>query len=179
MAAPKFAPVSPVDDVRSYESPEYVPDCWMPDRPAEIVGRQPVGRQLGYQGPDQGYALTLASRLRDRVIVAPGETVDDAVQGSITVALRRASLFGRAPVVHDATIAFTIWGWFDPTPVAELLARRLELFESVGNVVHHYSEARTIADMVPESTLRMTADDVSTAYAAGRWRELTGASETP
>ena len=29
----------------------------MPDRPAEIAGRQPAGPRLGYQGPDQGYVL--------------------------------------------------------------------------------------------------------------------------
>jgi len=29
-------------------------------RPAEVQGRQPTGARLGFQGPDQGYALTLA-----------------------------------------------------------------------------------------------------------------------
>src|SRR5829696_9859584 len=57
MAAPKSAPVGSNYDVRTYGSPDAVPAPWAPDRPAEIHGRQPMGDQLGYQGPDQGYVL--------------------------------------------------------------------------------------------------------------------------
>ena len=66
MAAPKFAPVAPLDHARGYESPDHVPDTWRADRPAEVQGRQPSGARLGFQGPDQGYAITLAARLRPR-----------------------------------------------------------------------------------------------------------------
>jgi hypothetical protein len=175
MAAPKFAPVSPSDVVRTYESPDYVPGAWDADRPAEIQGRQPVGQRLGYQGPDQGYMLGLSERCRDRLFVSPGESVDDAIRGGINIALRRASLFGRAPVMHDLTIAFTIWGWLDRSPAADLLARRSDLFEGVANTVHHYTEGRLIADMVPESTLRLTPEAANDAYTSGKWRDLTGA----
>lgn len=174
MAAPKFAPVPPVNDVRGYESPDYVPEGWTPDRPAEIDGRQPGGARLGYQGPDQGYALRLARRLRDRLHVGPLESVDDAVEGCLTIALRRASLFGRAPVIHDLTIAFTIWGFLDRDPPAELVEIRTALFEGVANVAHHYDQGRQIADMVPETTLRSSPEQIAAAYPA-RWRELTGA----
>ena len=51
----------------------------------------------------------------------PGESVDDAVSGCTAVALRRASLYGRAPVIHDLRIAFTIWGFLDAAPPAELV----------------------------------------------------------
>jgi len=173
MAAPKFAPVSPVDDSRVYESPDVVPASWKPDRPADLVGFQPEGAQLGYQGPDQGYALKLASGFRDRLQLQPGESVADAIQGCLGIALRRASMFSRAPVVHDLTIAFTIWGFLDNNPPAELKADRLRLFEGVSNTLHHYEEARTLADMVPEATLRMTPAQVGAAYPA-RWKELLG-----
>ena len=175
MAAPKFAPVSPNDVVRTYESPEYVPTAWEPDRPAEIVGRQPVGERLGYQGPDQGYVLSLAERCRSRVIVTSGESVNDAIAGCVNIALRRASLFGRAPVIHDLTIAFTIWGWLDADPPSDLVSRRKELFEGVANTNHHYTEGRMIADLVPESTLRLDPAKAAEAYSGGKWRELTGA----
>jgi len=175
MAAPKFAPVSPNDVVRTYESPEYVPTSWEPDRPAEIVGRQPVGERLGYQGPDQGYVLSLAERCRSRVIVTSGESVNDAIAGCVNIALRRASLFGRAPVIHDLTIAFTIWGWLDADPPSDLVSRRKELFEGVANTNHHYTEGRMIADLVPESTLRLDPAKAAEAYGGGKWRELTGA----
>jgi hypothetical protein len=175
MAAPKFAPVPPAESVRLYESPEYVPEPWKPDRPAEIEGRQPAGMRLGYQGPDQGYALTLAERFRDKIEVGAGVSVDDVVQGSNNIALRRASLFGRAPVVHDVRIAYTMWGWLDPNPATDLVECRRELFGGVGNTGHHYTQGRVIADLVPESTLRLPPDQVADAYSAGRWRELTGA----
>ena len=174
MAAPKFAPIPANENVRFYESPEYVPDSWKPDRPAEIEGRQPAGQRLGYQGPDQGYVLVLADRLREKVCVRPGESVDDALSGSINIALRRASLFGRAPVIHDMKLALTIWGWLDSDPPPDLVARRGEVFGGVANS-HHYTEGRVIADMVPESTLRLTPDAAAADFAGlGAWRELTG-----
>ena len=174
MAVPKFAPVSSMDEVRTYESPDHVPEPWVPDRPAEVVGRQPEGERLGYQGPDQGYILSLARLVRDTIVVTVGGSVDDAVRGSINIALRRASLFGRAPVIHDLTIALTIWGWLDPAPPADLVARRSELFEGLANTNHHYTEGRLVVDLVPEATLRMTPAAVTSSYAAGNWRTLTG-----
>ncbi len=174
MAAPKFAPVPPVNEVRGYESPDYVPDGWVPDRPGEIDGRQPEGARLGYQGPDQGYVLVLARRFHDRLHVSALESVDDAIRGCVNIALRRASLFGRAPVIHDLTIAFTMWGFLDPSPPADLVAARAPLFQGVANVAHHYEQGRYIADIVPEATLRSTPEQVQAAY-PGRWRELTGA----
>jgi hypothetical protein len=135
---------------------------------------QPVGPRLGAQGPDQGFALTIAERLAPRIELQGRERLDDAIRGCVGIALRRASLYSRAPVVHDLTIAFTMWGFLDPSPPDDLIARRPQLFEGVGDVGHHYAEGRVIADLVPESTLRMTPDEVAAAYPA-RWRELTGA----
>jgi hypothetical protein len=174
MAAPKFAPVPADHRAVAYASPDHVPAPWMPDRPGEISGRQPEGGRLGYQGPDQGYGLLLAARFRDRLHLYDGESADDAVRGCLGIALRRASLFGRAPVVHDLTVAFTIWGFLDRRPPRDLVDRRRELFAGVGDHVHHYAEGRLIADLVPDSTLRMTPAAVQSAYPS-RWRELTGA----
>jgi hypothetical protein len=178
MAAPKYAPTPVPEGNLVYGSPEYVPESWKPDRPAEIEGRQPAGMRLGYQGPDQGYVLGLAERVRDQIQPGPGVSVDDAMQGSTNIALRRASLFGRAPVVYDVRVACTMWGWLDPKPPQELVDRRRNLFGGVASS-HHYTEGRVIADSVPESTLRLTPDQVTEAYAAGRWRELTGSEPQP
>lgn len=174
MAAPKFAPVPPTASPRAYRSPDHVPDRWTPDRPGAVVGLQPRGERLGTQGPDQGFALRIASRLAPEVKLQPGEKLDDAVRGCVNIALRRASLFSRAPVVHDLRMAFTMWGFFDQNPPAELVARRRELFEGVGHTAHHYAEGRRIADLVPESTLRSTPRQVADRYPT-QWRELTGA----
>ena len=83
-------------------------------------------------------------------------------------------MFSRAPVVHDLTIAFTIWGLLDADTPADLVATRCRLFEGVANTLHHYDEARALVDMVPEATLRMTPAQVDAAY-PGRWKELLGA----
>ena len=173
MAAPRFAPVSPVDEARAYSSPDHIPGMWMPSRPGDIEGFQPEGARMGFQGPDQGFAIKIANTFRPRIHVAPPIHVDDAVTGCLGVGLRRASLFSRAPVVHDLTIAFTIWGMLDPNPPAELVALRATLFEGVANVLHHYAEARAIVDLVPEATLRMTPQQV-TAQFPGSWQELLG-----
>lgn len=172
MATPRYAPVSPVEPVRYYESPEFVPDNWEPGRPGEIEGRQPVGERLGYQGPDQGYIITLANRARSRVKATLSESIDDIVRGCSLIALRRASLYGRAPVVHDLNLALTLWGFLSDSPPPDLVTVRKELFIGVGNV-HHYKEGRALADMVPESTLRMTPDQVAARFVS-EWRVLTG-----
>jgi hypothetical protein len=173
MAAPKFAPAGS-QATTYYSSPDVVPDTWTPDRPGIVEGLQPTGPRLGAQGPDQGFALTIAHRLTGELHLQPGERADDAIRGCVAIGLRRASLFSRAPVVHDIRLAFTIWGYFDPSPPAELVARRASLFEGVGKVNHHYAECRAIADLVPESTLRLTPQQAAAAYPA-QWSQLTGA----
>jgi hypothetical protein len=48
------------------------------------------------------------------------------------------------------------------------------VFAGVGNVVHHYVEARQIVDMVPQSTIIMTPEMVKKAM-PNSWRALVGA----
>jgi hypothetical protein len=172
VAAPEFVPVPAAVKPRTYTSPDHVPEPWRAQRPADLTGRQPEGPRLGYQGPDQGYGLALAERFRGRLHLQAGEHEDDAVRGGLNIGLRRASLFGRAPVIHDLTIAYTIWGFLDPEPPDELVAVRRARFEGVGHA-HHYAEGRALADMVPAATLRLMPADVQAAY-PGRWRELLG-----
>ena len=174
MAAPKYSPVDPTNNPRTYASPDHVPDAWMPDRLAEIVGRQPRGARLGNPGPDQGYVLKLATIARDKIRIQPGESREDAIQGSITIALRRASLFGRAPVMTDLTVALTIWGWLLESPPSELVSKRKKLFGGLANVVHHYAEARNLVDMVPDTTFKLSPEQLTAAMPMS-WRALTGA----
>lgn len=173
MGAPQFVPTDPLDRPRSYESPDHVPERWSADRPADLEGRQPQGPLLGSQGPDQGYGLKLVEALRDRIVTQPGESIEDVLRGCFNVALRRASLYGRAPVMHDFTVACTAWGFFDPAPPEELVDVRRRMFAGVANVIHHYAAGRAIVDQVPEATLRMTPAEVGAAYPS-RWQELLG-----
>lgn len=172
MSAPRHSPVPAIEPVRVYASPDHVPSGWKPGRPAEIAGRQPSGGRLGYQGPDQGYVIGLLERSRERVRVQPGEDIDDVLAGCRGIALRRASLFGRAPVIHDVTVALAVWGFLLDEPPADLVAARRELFAGAAHP-HHHAQIRDLADMIPETTLRMTHEQVANR-AAGAWRALTG-----
>jgi hypothetical protein len=171
MAAPEYVPLKPTDTPRAYASPPRRPEPWVADRPGEVVDTgQPRADRLGNQGPDQGYAYRLLRQFVGKLRLAEGELVDDVHTGCIGVALKRASIFGRAPVVHDLTIAFTVWGFLDENPPQELVDIRRRMFEEVHNP-HHYFEQRAIVDAVPESTLRMAPQAVSSAYRTN-WRSL-------
>lgn len=155
MAAPRFTPVAPIDTSRGYDSPDVVPPMWIADRPADVRGRQPVGPRLGFQGPDQGYALKLAELVRPDVVLQAGESIDDAMVGIVATALRRASMFGRAPVIHDLRLAQRIWGFADAEPPADLVAGRRAFFDGLA-IGHDGERERALVDAVPEATLRAT-----------------------
>jgi hypothetical protein len=167
VAAPEYVPVKPMDDVRTYESPPRRPDSWRADRPGDLVGSQPHGDLLGSQGPDQGYALKLAQEVFAPQLRLGDLAVDDVIAGCVAVALKRASVFGRAPVSHDLRLAFGLFGFLDDDPPAELVELRRRLFAGVAHP-HHYGDGRAIVDAVPESTVRMA----HTGVRAADWRDL-------
>jgi hypothetical protein len=136
-----------------YESPPWSFDPWTADRPADLAAGQPRAPHYGNQGPDQGFVLKLARNFEDTLVLSEREAHDDAVAGCQGVALKRASLFGRAPVIYDLTVAFTVWGYLHEAP-ADLVDIRRSLFEQAANP-HHYAERRRITDLVPEATLRL------------------------
>ena len=166
MAAPKFVPVVPVGAVRSVELMP-PPEGWRAERPAEVDG-PPRGPGMGTPGPDQGYALKLARRFDGRLRLAEGEHHADAVAGCLGIALRRAALFSRAPVVHDLTLAFELFGFMGDAP-PDLLAERRRLFDGAG---HDYATQRAIAGSVPDSTLRLSPAEVRDRVLAGDWQSL-------
>lgn len=171
MAAPEHVPTKPNTPVRAYESPPRRPDSWNVDRPADFAGagRQPSGARLGSQGPDQGYALKLAGILEPELSLTEGEHARDALAGIVAVGLKRASLLGRAPVIHDLRIGATLFGFLDAGADPALVRLRTELFEEVGHF-HHYAELRHIADIVDPDVLRQTPDQVRARYDAD-WRD--------
>ena len=176
MAAPEHVPVDDNQPVRGYESPPRRAESWRPHRPGEVIeGGQPRGERLGNQGPDQGYMLSLARRFEGTLMLTPGEHEKDALAGSVAVALKRASLYGRAPVVHDLTIALTIWGFLGEAP-DDLVQLRRPLFEEVWHP-HHYAELRQLVDLVPEGSLRLTPAQVTDEHRAD-WRSLLGEPST-
>ncbi|HVV36514.1 MAG TPA: hypothetical protein VHC63_07905 [Acidimicrobiales bacterium] len=164
MAQPEFVPVGERDEVRPAELLP-PPKRWEATRPGETVDtRMPEGDGFGNQGPDQGYALFLAKRFADKLELVDGEHRNDVINGCLGVATKRASLFGRGPVIYDWEIAFTVWGYLGGAPTA-VVQKRVELFAEAS---HHYWKRRAIADAVPESTLRMTPPMVKAAMASGQ-----------
>lgn len=145
----------------------------MADRPGEVVGSEAsAGPGLGYQGPDQGYALKLAQRFAGRLVLAAGEREDDALAGCVAVALRRASIFGRAPVMHDLRLALELFGFLDEAVDADLVAWRRDQF--AGAAGHHgYSVKLRLVALVPEEALRLTPAAVAAAR-GDNWRTPLG-----
>jgi hypothetical protein len=166
MTQPSFVPIVEADQVRrTYRLA--VPSIWTQSRPSELRGTMPpTGPTFGTPGPDQGFALKLARRFEDRLVLADSEVAEDVVAGCTAVAMRRAARFGRAPVIYDLEFAFTLWGYLGGAPSA-LTEMRVDLFRSAA---HHYQAQRAIADAVNEETLRLTPAAI--ARRLGEWREL-------
>jgi hypothetical protein len=166
MTQPRFAPIPIEDEVRP-QSRLGPAAPWRPLRPGELVATrlgdphpQAVLRKgRGAPGPDQGYALRLAARFADRVVLGPGERVEDAMAGAVAVAMRRASLFGRAPVAGDLEVALTLLGCLEPAEGAAQAARRARL----AGLGHDEWRRRELANSIPDDLLRATP-----AEAAGR-----------
>ncbi len=172
MAAPSFVQLDPDPSraPRAYESPVRRPDSWRKDRPAELGSFQPRGPLMGSPGPDIGYAIKLLALFGDKVVLTDHEHAKDAAAGATAIAMKRAALFGRAPVVHDLTLAYTVFGFLDAQPDPELVAARKELFTEAG--AHHgYPLQRRIADAVPDETLRKSHTTVADEHRAN-WRTL-------
>jgi hypothetical protein len=118
---------------------------------------------LGSPGPNVGYALTLAARLRDRLALAPHESADDAVSVIAEVAMRRAAMFGRAPVKPDVDLAVALLG-YDGSASPEVAAARSH---AVHHAEHDYVTRRGVVDLVPGDLLLAP---VAEAQAAADWR---------
>ncbi len=165
MAAPKFSPVDETEPVRGYESPDHVPDSWTPTRPGEIEGFQPEGPRLGAQGPDQGYALRIASTLRPKVQVAAGENVDDAIRrlprGGPAPGVALLAGPGRARPdhrVHDLGLLRLVAARQSSSTCGARCSR------GCGSSSTTTQRRGRSSTSVPEATLRMTPDAVASAY---------------
>jgi len=166
VAQPEFVPVVPSERVR--KSDRLPPAVgWKAERPADMKGwAKPPGDRFGTMGPDLGYGLKLARRFEDRIELTEGISAEDAVAGCFAVGAKRSALLGRAPVIYDFELAFTLWGFLGGAP-ADLIEARRPLFIACS---HHYWDQRAIADAVPESTLRLTPKEVRDRLPS--WRSL-------
>ena len=150
MTQPSFVPVVEADQVRrAYQL--HVPATWTASRPSEVTGtRAAAGFVPGHPRSRPGVRPEAGPPVRGPSRAAPRRAAEDAVVGCTAVAMRRAALFGRAPVVHDLTHAFTLWGFLPGAP-DDLRVARAPLFRAAA---HHYRVQRSIADCVADTTLR-------------------------
>ncbi len=174
MTQPKFAPVVESAEVRPFQKQE-VAAGWVPHRPSDFKANiTPAGvTNGGRPGPDQGYALHLAERMEERLKLTEGEDAHDVLVGAVMIGLRRASIYGRAPVLGDIELALHLFGYLAEGAPGSLVQARKRLFQGAS---HDYWQQRDIADMAPESTLRLSPAAVSQQVAAdpASWRALSG-----
>ena len=168
MGAPQHVPTDPTAPPH-YQAPRRRRGGWTADRPGEVKGLQPRAAGLGRQGPDQGYALRLARVLAGELVLDPGESERDVLAGCVAVGLKRASIFGRAPIMDDLRAAAAIWG-FDRAVDDALVALRTQRFAELANA-HHYEERRAVADAVPGDVLALDLDEIR-RRAGSDWRSV-------
>jgi hypothetical protein len=151
MAVDPFVPAS-IEDAPQLK--ERVPPArgWTARRPGDLPPERPRGHLFGTPGPDAGYALTLAERLRPRLDLAWAEHPDDALTVATAIGMKRAGEFGRAPVLADIELGLTVLGYLGGAPEDLIEWRR----EHVREARHSYPVQRALADMVPTETLGLT-----------------------
>jgi len=150
--------VAPELDDRPRQEPNLAPGVhlppaqgWRADRPGDLVAGQPTGNLLGRPGPNVGYAVTLAGRLRDSVQLAPHEHAADALAVIAELAMKRAASYGRAPTMPDVEVAATLLGYRGEVDDA-FAAWRGEVAHGAD---HEYGVRRALVDAVPDAVLRL------------------------
>jgi hypothetical protein len=125
--------------------------AWTADRPGDLVAGQPTGSLLGRPGPNVGYAVTLAGRLRDSMELAPHEHAADALAVIAELGMKRAASYGRAPTMPDVQVAASLLGYQGEVDDAFAAWRR----EAVHGADHDYGVRRAMVDAVPDAVLRL------------------------
>jgi hypothetical protein len=140
------------------------PRGWFANRPGDLPAGWPAGKLLGSPGPNIGYALTLANRVRDRFVLVPHEDVDDAVGVVAEIAMRRAAIFGRAPVITDVELGMQIMGYGGDADPDFVACRR----RAVHGAQHNYYERRALVDAIPVDILRLAPSALPAHLAEAR-----------
>jgi hypothetical protein len=125
--------------------------AWKADRAGDLVAGQPTGNLLGRPGPNVGYAVTLAARLRDSVQLAPHEHQADALAVISELAMKRAASFGRGPVLADVETAAALLGYQGECDDSFAAWRR----DVSHGADHEYGVRRALVDAVPDAVLRL------------------------
>jgi hypothetical protein len=174
MAAPRYVP-PPVQQAKYYQSTTKKKHSSGVDRPAEVYKRNGDEAGTGNPGPDQGYALRLVKEFKDKVFLFQGEHWQDASEVAVITALKRASIFGRAPCIHDIEAGLWIWGYLDSNPEDQLIEIRKGNFGHIGSG-HNYLKRRYVSDAVSSLGLKRSIDQIRTDYEKD-WRTMIDSSK--
>lgn len=148
-----------------------IPDAWTPARPGDSLddSRSESEHLLGNAGPNVGYALSLIAHQRDNIVLAAHEHAHDVEPLLGEIAMRRASHFGRAPMMGDVTFAMKLLSYdVEPTQGEEKWRPRL-----VHDCGHNEHRRRIIVNSIPEEIVEGSHVDVKAAI-SGWWEKLEG-----
>jgi hypothetical protein len=138
---------------------------WRANRPGDLGAEPPNGTLRGRPGPNVGYGYTLAERAREQFRLVPHEDIHDALSVVAEIAMKRAALLGRAPVMADVELAMALLG-YDGSADARFAAARAH---AVRGAAHDYPLRRALVDSVPDSLLDQGPAELGGDIA--RWRE--------
>ncbi len=153
MTQPDFVPTT-ISVAKFYREETLVREI---KRPAELKGRRrSSGRLFGSPGPDQGYVLHLVDGYKEKLVLRNGEAMADVVTALVVVALKRASVFGRAPMKSDIDFAIALLRFSQGIDdnFAEVRKRLIT------GVTHDYVAQRELADLFSEDLLKLTPQGI-------------------
>jgi hypothetical protein len=156
---------------------------WRADRPGDEASAPgdlgddapEAGGLMGRPGPNVGYAYTLAARVRSRLRLSAHEHAEDVIAVLAEIAGKRATLFGRAPVIGDVEVAVELLG-YDGTADESFVELRTRLTH---DAAHDYTRRRALVDAVPEELLRLRDSGLSARVAEWRARARLDLSPNP
>lgn len=159
---PDYVPVAVGSRLR--ETDELAtPQSWITDRPAELSAMTgsavEQGKFLGTPGPDSGYALKLARIAIEKIGAGHTEHTGDMVVVISAVAIKRAALYSRAPVIHDVNFAMRLFGYVGEIP-SDLKSVRHSL---IAGAAHDYFKVRHITETIPVSVLELDLAEVDSS----------------
>ncbi len=146
-----------------------VPDSWKAHRPGDEKTHKTSDDQLlGNAGPNVGYALSLVAREKSSFVLVAHEHLHDVEVLIGEIAMRRASHFGRAPVMDDIRFASKLLG-YDAAPAQGEEKWRPLLVNGCGHDEHR---RRIIVNSIPDEIIAGSSH--SHDAISGWWEKLEG-----
>lgn len=146
-----------------------VPKSWKASRPGYVglAKRKETDMLLGNAGPNVGYAMKLSHRQSGEFFLVDHENRHDVEILIAEIAMRRASNFGRAPMIDDIHFATHLLG-YDDTPTQGEEKWRPALVNGCG---HNEHRRRIIVNSIPQPIIEGEKGQLHEAI-SGWWEKL-------